>query len=418
MTGPVAAGQAARIEAVEAALLTNAFVADPYSTLDRLRELAPVYWSPSVGGWILTRYDDALVTFKDTADFSNEGRLGQASRHLPAEARRELEAFEAHYRTKGLLHSDPPDHTRLRRLVLKAFSPRVIESMRPRIQRIVDDLLDRVQSAGGMEVIDDLAFALPVTVLAELLGVPAADGAKFGDWADRLLAFQGVNRPGRGVLLAAQSALIEARAYLTSLIALRRREPGEDLITLMSLSTPEGESLTDDEIINTGITLLTAGHETTTSLIGNGLFTLLSSPEQWARLRDDHDLIKPAIEEMLRYESPVSRQPRLLKRDTGLNGFVLKAGQMAFQMLGAANRDPEQFDEPNTFDIARMPNRHIAFGHGIHFCIGAPLSRAEGEIVFSTILQRLPSIRLVEPEPQWDTSKANSRVLRKLPVTF
>jgi cytochrome P450 len=418
MTRPVAAREAAGIDALEAALLTEAFVANPYSVLDRLRELAPVYWSPSVGGWILTRYDDVLATFKDTADYSNEGRLGQASLHLSAEARRGLGEFEAHYQTKGLLHSDPPDHTRLRRLVLKAFSPRVIESMRPRIQRIVDDLLDKVQSDGGMEVIDDLAFALPVTVLAGLLGVPASDGARFGEWADRLLAFQGVNRPGRGVLLAAQSALIEARAYLTDLIALRRREPGEDLMTLMTFSTPDGESLTDDEILNTGITLLTAGHETTTSLIGNGLFTLLSSPDQWAKLRADHGLVKPAIEEILRYESPVSRQPRLLKRDTELNGSTLKAGQMAFQMLGAANRDPEQFDEPNTFDIARTPNRHIAFGHGIHFCIGAPLSRAEGEIVFSTILERLPSIRLVDPEPAWDTSKANSRVLRKLPVTF
>ena len=418
MTRRNAAGQPAGIEAVEAVLLTDAFVADPYPALDRLRELAPVYWSPSVGGWILTRYDDVVSTFKNPAEYCNEGRLGQASRHLPAEDRRELQTFEAHYRTKGLLHSDPPDHTRLRRLVLKAFSPRVIESMRPRIQRVVDDLIDRVRPDGGMEVIEDLAFALPVTVLAGLLGVPASDGVWFGEWADRLLAFQGVNRPGRDVLLAAQTALLEARAYLAELIALRRREPGEDLMTLMTLSTPEGESLTDDEIINTGITLLTAGHETTTSLIGNGLFTMLSNPEQWARLRADRSLLKPAIEEMLRYESPVARQPRLLKCDTDLRGFTLKAGQMAFQMLGAANRDPAQFDEPATFDIGRTPNRHIAFGQGIHFCIGAPLSRTEGEIVFSTILERLPTIRLVESEPAWDTRKANSRVLRTLPVTF
>jgi cytochrome P450 len=418
MTSPVTAGQPTGLESVEEALLTDAFIADPYSALDRLRELAPVYWSPSVGGWLITGYDDVVATLKNPAEYSNEDRLGQASRHLPEEARRELEAFEAHYRTKGLLHSDPPDHTRLRRLVLRAFSPRVIESMRPRIQRIVNDLIDRVQPSGRMEVIADLAFALPVTVLAGLLGVPASDGARFGEWADRLLAFQGVNRPGRDLLLAAQAALIEARAYLTDLIALRRREPGEDLITLMTLSTSEGENLTDDEIINTGITLLTAGHETTTSLIGNGLFTVLSRPEQWARLRENADLVKPAIEEMLRFESPVSRQPRLLKHDTELHGRTLRAGQMAFQMLGAANRDPAQFDEPAAFDIGRAPNRHIAFGQGIHFCIGAPLSRAEGEVVFSTILERLPAIRLVESEPDWDTGKANSRVLRTLPVTF
>jgi cytochrome P450 len=406
------------IDAIEAALLTDAFVFDPYPTFDRLREIDPVHWSDSIGGWIISRYDDVLATFKDTADYSNEGRLGRAAQYLPPEARQRLAAFEAHYRTKGLLHSDPPDHTRLRRLILRAFSPRVIESMRPQIRRIVDDLLDRVQPSGGMEVIDDLAFALPVTVLAGLMGVPVSHGARFGEWADRLLAFQGVNKPGEPLLLAAQATLLEARAYLGDLIARRRREPGDDLISRMTRTTDEGESLTDDEIINTGITLLTAGHETTTSLIGNGLLAFLRHPEQWAAIRDDPALIRPAIEEALRYESPVARQPRLLTRDTELHGKTLRAGQMAFQMLGSANRDPAQFSDPGVFDIARTPNRHIAFGQGIHFCIGAPLSRAEGEIVFSAIVERLPRIRLVDAEPAWDVAKANSRVLHTLPVTF
>lgn len=406
------------LQAIDDTLLSPAFVADPYPTLDWLRSVDPVHWSDGIGGWILTRYDDILATFKDTADYSNEGRLGRAADYLPAEARERLSVFAAHYRTKGLLHSDPPDHGRLRRLVLRAFSPRVIEAMRPRIQRIVDDLIDRVEPGGRMEVIADLAFALPVTVLAELLGVPASHGTRFGEWADRLLAFQGVNKPDQQVLLAAQQALVEARAYLGDLIEQRRREPGDDLISRMTGTTPQGESLTDAEIINTGITLLTAGHETTTSLIGNGLYTLLSHSEQWDRLRGDPTLVKPAIEEVLRYESPVSRQPRLLKHDTELRGMTLRAGQMAFQMLGAANRDPEQFSDPNAFDIGRTPNRHIAFGQGIHFCIGAPLSRTEGEIVFTTILNRLPEIRLVEDPPTWDVAKANSRVLHTLPVTF
>jgi len=399
-------------------LVSEDFAGDPYPTLALLRDTDPVHWSDSLGGWILTRYDDILPTFKDVAAYSNEGRLGRAAAYLPAEARGRLQVFEAHYQTKGLLHSDPPDHTRLRRLVLRAFSPRVIEAMRPRIQQIVDGLIDQVADVGTMEAVQDLAFALPLTVLAELLGVDATMGPRFRGWADRLLAFQGQNRPAEHLLLAAQDALLEARQYLADLIARRRRDPGTDLISLMACPGDGVEALSDAEIINTGITLLTAGHETTASLIGNGLYTLLSHPEQWARLKADPALLGPAIEEMLRFESPVARQPRLLQRDTELRGRRLREGQMVFQMLGAANRDPSQFRAPDAFDIGRDPNRHIAFGQGIHFCIGAPLSRAEGQIMFRAILDRLPEIRLSGPAPDWDVTKPNSRVLRSLPMAF
>ena len=399
-------------------LVSDEFVRDPYPTLARLREIDPVHWSESIGGWILTRYDDILATFKDVGAYSNEGRLGRAAEYLPTEARIRLGAFEAHYRTKGLLHSDPPDHTRLRRLVLRAFSPRVIGVMRPRIQQIVDELVDGVADAGRMEVIKELAFTVPVTVLAGLLGAPASNSPMFRDWADRLLAFQGMNRPAESLLLAAQDALLEARQYLAKLIVERRSEPGTDLISLMACPGDNAESLSDAEIINTGITLLVAGHETTTSLIGNGLHALLSHPAQWAEVKSDKALVGPAIEEILRFESPVARQPRLLKRDVELRGRRLRAGQMVFQMLGSANRDPTQFRDPDSFDIHRDPNRHIAFGHGIHFCIGAPLSRAEGEIVFRTVIDRLPDIRLTELTPDWDVTKPNSRVLRSLPVAF
>jgi cytochrome P450 len=409
---------AGRLREIDDSLLSPEFVGDPYPTLDALRELDPVHWSESIGGWVLTRYDDILRTFKDVEHYSNEERLGRATLHLAADARQQLESFEAHYRTKGLLHSDPPDHTRLRRLISRAFSPRVIETMRSRIQHVVDDLIDRVEVAGEMEVIEDLAFALPVTVLADLLGVPKSHGVTFRQWADRLLAFQGINKPTEEVLRAAQDALIEAREYLAKLIAERRCVPGDDLISHMLRVSDDGESLSDAEIINTGVTLLTAGHETTTSLIGNGLFTLLSHPEQWERLKADRSLVKPAIEEILRFESPVSRQPRLLKHDAELGGYVLERGQMVFQMLGAANRDPRHFNDPATFDVIRSPNRHIAFGQGIHFCIGAPLSRIEGETVFRTVLDRLPTVRLIDAHPSWDLEKANSRVLQSLPVAF
>lgn len=403
---------------LDASLVSEDFISDPYATLDRLRETDPVYWSESIGGWVLTRYDDILVTFKDVAFYSNEGRLGRAAAYLPADSRGKLSAFEAHYRTKGLIHSDPPDHTRLRKLVVKVFSPGAIEALRPRIQEIVNDLIDCVEPTGRMEVIEDLAFAVPVTVLAGLLGVPHSDGLLFRNWADDILSFQGVNKPSEATLLAAQQALIEARAYLAALVEQRRRDPGDDLISHMVTGGVDGDALSDAEIINTGITFLTAGHETTTSLIGNGLLTLLRHLDQWQELQQDHTLVTSAIEEILRFESPVARQPRLIKQDVVLGGHTLRAGQMAFQMLNAANRDPAQFPDPASFTIHRTPNRHIAFGRGVHFCIGAPLARAEGHIVFQTILDRLPNIRLLNTPPAWDVKKPNSRVLTALPVTF
>jgi cytochrome P450 len=337
---------------------------------------------------------------------------------LPAEHKAKLTAFQDHYKTKGLLHSDPPDHTRLRSLVQKAFSPRMVDLMRPRIQEIVNDLIDKAEPNGGMDVIQELAFALPVTVLAEIMGSPQSDRVLFQKWADSLLAFQGVNKPDLAVLEHAQETLIEARQYLKDLIAKRRKEPGADLLSQLVAVESEGERLTEAELINTCITLLVAGHETTTSLIGNGLLLLLQHPEQWELLKKNQSLLPVAIEEILRFESPVARQPRVIKKDAVMGGKQLQAGQMLFQMLNSANRDAAHFDKPDSFDIRRARNRHIAFGFGVHFCIGAPLSRAEGFIVFDTIIRRMPRIRLVDDEAKWDVTKRNSRVLESLLVEF
>jgi cytochrome P450 len=399
-------------------LVSEEFLRDPYPYLKWLRENDPIHWNDAIGGWVVTRYDDIVVTMKETGTYSNEGRLGRAVDYLPAEAKAQLTAFQDHYRTKGLLHSDPPDHTRLRALVQKAFSPRIIELMRPRIQDIVNDLLDKVEADGSMEVIQQLAFALPVTVLADIMGAPQSDRALFQRWANLLLAFQGVNKPDFEVLKEAQTALVEARQYLTQLIARRRVDPGPDLLSQLVAVESEGERLTQDELINTCITLLVAGHETTTSLIGNGLLLLLQHKDQWELVRNDRSLLPAAIEEILRFESPVARQPRVIRRDAVLGGVRLQAGQMLFQMLNSGNRDSSHFDDPDVFDIRRNKNRHIAFGYGIHFCIGAPLSRAEGYILFDTIMRRLPNIRLRDATADWDSTKRNSRVLRSLNVEF
>ena len=399
-------------------LVSEEFLANPYPTLRELRDVDPVHWSDTIGGWVLTRYDDMVTTFKETASFSNEGRLARAVEYLPAESRGRLQVFEDHYRTKGLLHSDPPDHTRLRRLVTKAFTPRMIDALRPRIQAIVNELFDEGLRDGGMDIIPGLAVSLPITVLAVILGTPVEDRVLFKRWADALLAFQGLNKPAESTLLRSQDTIVEMKAYLASLIRQRKVQPGEDLISQLVLAESEGDKLSEAELLNTCITLLVAGHETTTSLIGNGIYLLLANRGEWDKLKLDRSLLTGAIEEILRYESPVARQPRLMKQDAELSGHQIQKGQMVFQMLNAANRDPAYFEDPDSFDIGRKNNRHIAFGVGIHFCVGAVLSRAEGQIVFGTLLERAPAMRLVNEEPAWDLHKPNSRMLTTLPVAF
>ena len=403
---------------LDQSLVSVAFARDPYPTLRLLREQAPVYWSESLGAWLVTRFDDVMVTFRDVGHYSNEGRLGKAVEYLPDDVRATFASFEAHYRTKGILHSDPPDHTRLRRLVRDPFSPRAVERLRPRVQSIVDGLLDRVQAAGRMDVIDDLAIPLPATLIAGILGVPPEDTARFIGWSDDVLAFQGQNRPGIDLLRRAQVAIEQLRAYLGTLVSARRAEPTDDLLGSLVTPGPEGDRLSDDELLNTCVTLLVAGHETTRSLIGNGLYLLLSEPGRWQHLRDEPTLIGSAVEEILRYESPMARQPRRVKEETVLGGQRLRAGDVVFQMLNAANRDPEHFASPDTFDLERADERHLAFGNGIHFCLGASLARLEGSIAFASLLERMSRLRLVAQEPDWALDKLNSRLLHSLPVTF
>jgi cytochrome P450 len=403
---------------VDDLLVSREFMEDPYPILHRLREEDPVHWSHSIGGWILTRYDDMVTTFKDVSHYSNEGRLAKAVEYLPPETRVRFKAFEDHFRLKSLIHSDPPDHTRLRGLVTKAFTPRVVEAMRPRIQAITDQLLDAVQADGRMDVVKDLGIPLPVTVLAEIFGVPKSDLSLFKSWADDILAFQGVNKPAVELLDRSQKGMLEIRAYMRELVKEKRRQPGEDLLSQLVAAESEGDRLSETELVNSSITLLVAGHETTTSLIGNGIYTLLRHPDQWQLLRNDPSLLTSAIEEILRYESPVARQPRLMKQDAEMDGKQIRQGQMVFQMLNAANRDPAYFTDPDRFDIRREKNRHIAFGLGNHFCVGAALARTEGQIVFSAVLKRLPRLQLVDEKPHWDLLKLNSRMLVTLPVWF
>ena len=402
----------------EAQLVALEFLLDPYPLLHEMRSEAPVYWSDAIGGWLLTRYNDILVSFKQTTCFSNENRLGKAVEYLTPEKRANYKPFEDHYATKGLLHSDPPDHTRMRGLVTKEFTVTVVEKMRPRIHQVVDGLLDIAEEKGHMDVVPDLAAALPVGVIAEILGVPRDDQHLIKKWTDDILRFQGVNKPSEADLSRAQDALVEIRQYIQSMINERRRQPREDLMSKFVAAESDGQRLSQAELINTCVTLFTAGHETTLSLISNTIYTLLANLEQFQLLKLNPELLESTIEESLRYESPVPRQTRLMKADTELAGKKLKQGEIVFQMLNAANRDPAYFTDPDRFDIQRKKNRHIAFGQGIHFCVGAALARTEAFIAIGTAVKRLPKLRLVDNQPDWDVSKRNSRVLRTLPVEF
>ena len=384
------------------------FHADPYPFYHRLREEDPVHQSP-LGFWVLTRYDDVIFLLRDPR-FGREGFApvlstvyGQEVASLP----------------RSMLFRDPPDHTRLRNLVNRAFTPRVVESLRPRIQQIVEQLLDRVKDSKRMDLIEDLAYPLPVTVICEMLGVPASDRDRIRRWsADVARSLDAIGLPSdpeiveRGV--SGRHALAE---YFLELIPDRRRRPGQDLLSLLITAEEQGDRLTEGELLAMCILLFIAGHETTVNLIGNGVLALLQHPEQWARLRNEPTLIQGAVEELLRYDSPVQRTARIPTVAVEIGGRTIEAGTMIVAAIGAANRDPQHFPDPDRLDITRRDNRHVAFGFGIHFCLGAPLARLEGQIAISALLRRTPDLNLTMTTPEWRES-STLRGLKALPVIF
>jgi cytochrome P450 len=321
---------------------------------------------------------------------------------------------------RSMLMRDPPDHTRLRALVNKAFTPRVIEGMRAHIQSIVDRLLDKVQGARSMDVIDDLAYPLPVTVICEMLGVPLDDQNAIRGWSsdiarslDAIGLMADPDIVARGV--AARRNLTE---YFRRLLPERRQHPKADLLSLLIAVEEQGDKLNEGELLAMCLLLFIAGHETTVNLIGNGTLALLEHPDQMADFKDDPTLIPSAIEELLRYDSPVQWTARITNADVEAGGRKIPSGSMVIAAIGAANRDPSHFPDPDRLDIARADNRHVSFGFGIHFCLGAPLARVEGQIALGTLLRRMPDLA-----PQtgatldWRESSA-LRGLKRLPVTF
>lgn len=379
------------------------FVNDPYPVYRALREAEPVHWSDEWGVWVLTSYEDTSAVLRDPQRYSSVGRFSALLDQLPPEVQPDVQPLRRHY-SSGLIQSDPPDHTRLRGLVRQAFTPRVIEGFRGRVQAIVDGLLEPFLEARQLDIVMDFAYPLPVFVVSEILGAPSSDLDQVFRWTTDIGGLQATGGAREDKARRAAASIVEIEDWFGRIIAERRARPRSDLISDLIAAQESGDRLSDAELISMCVTLLLAGHETTKNLVSNGLLTLLRHPDQLAALRDDPTLMPTAIEECLRFESPIQRGWRRVAVETELRGHRLTPGQLVYYMFGAANRDPAQFPDPDRFDIRRQDNRHLAFGYGIHFCIGAPLARLEGAIAIDTIVRRLGQLELREERIEWGES--------------
>jgi unspecific monooxygenase len=389
------------------------FRENPYPSYNRMRDETPVFETPF--GLVLSRHADISAVLRDPRMSTDGRKRPEFAEWVAAQG---LDLDEEMNRSQGFLSLDPPDHTRLRGLVSKAFTPRVVEQLRPRIAQFVEETLDRVAPTGEMDVIEDLAYPLPVQIICEMLGVPPEDHLKFREWSREIARALDPDFALTPEELKRREERSNAFGeFFDDLIEKRRADRRDDLISALISVEEEGDRLTHDELISTCVLLLIAGHETTVNLIGNGALALLRNPEQLAMLRENPDLAKTATEEVLRYDPPVQMTARNALEDMEFDGKVLKKGQQAILLLGAANRDPAQFSDPERLDITREDNRHLAFGMGIHFCLGAPLARVEGQIALSELVRRLPDLELVTNEPPYKVNMI-LRGLESLPVRF
>jgi len=393
--------------------------ANPYPFYHELRSVDPVHWDEAMGFWALTRFADVMSVFHDPRFSRAQGLMAGMNRLPEAERERARPVYDSF--SKSITYSDPPYHTRLRGLANKAFTPRAVEQMRPYIQRIVDELLDAVQTAGRgrMDVIRDLAQPLPLIVIAEMLGLPTEERARFKQWSDDQFAVFGVVRRAPGLMEKAAQSLTELTDYVTTLSEQRRQSPSPDLLSALVAAEEDGHHLTRAELVANVAQILAAGHETTTNLIGNGVLALLRHPDQMQKLRDDPALINSAVEEIMRYDNPVQVVYRSAAEEVELGGKRIGQGQLVNLVLGAANRDPAQFEAPDRFDLSRRESKHVGLGLGIHFCLGAPLARLEGQMAITTLLHRMPSLRLEADVDvlEWQESPT-FRGLKALPVAF
>jgi cytochrome P450 len=373
--------------------LSQEFLADPYPHYAAMRESDPVHFDEGRGSWLLFRYSDVEPALRDNERFSAEQQPGGS-----------------------MLVTDPPDHTRLRTLVSKAFTARTVSGLAPRIQRLVDELLDAAEARGEMDAIADFAYPLPITVIAEMLGVEPERRDFFRSASQKIAVAMGPITD-MSVAFRAIEGRNELLAYFEELIPKRKADPRDDVLSALVQAEDQGDSLTHGELLAMLLLLLVGGHETTVNLIANGLLALLRNPDQLELLRTENGIEKRAVEELLRYDAPVQYSGRVAKRDIEIGGKHIRAGEGVRMIIGSANRDPQEFDNPDRLDLTRDSHAHVAFGAGVHFCLGAQLARLEGQIAISTAVRRLPKLRLATEELRWRPAPV-LRGLEALPVTL
>ena len=394
--------------ALDLRALPDDFYDDPFPYYHRLRRWDPVHRGPD-GSYFLTRYDDVVAVYQDHHTWSSDKRVEFAPKFGAGPL------YEHH--TTSVVFRDPPDHTRIRKLFAPAFTPRALAALEPRVARFVDGLLDRAAARGGMDVVEDFAAALPVQLIGDMLGVPREERGPLRGWS---LAILGALEPEPGPrrLEAGSRAVDEFKGYLRRLIADRRRRPSTDpgeILSALLAAEDAGDRLTELELLHQCIFLLNAGHETTTNLIANAVVSLLEHPGEHLRLRAEPGLITTAVEEFLRFQSPNQLGNRRAVRDAVLGGVAMDAGTLVTLGIGAANRDPAQFPDPDRLDIGRAPNRHLAFITGIHACAGMWLARMEGRAAIGRLVARFPNLRAAGPPVR--AHRARFRVVSSFPIT-
>lgn len=392
------------------------FITNPYRAYSHLRAAGPVHWMDKFrnGAWLVTRYADVLAGLHDPRLSSQRSHNLTAA--LPSEAQSEFARFNRIF-SRWMLFLDSPEHSRIRKLLNKEFTPNMIQRLRPRIQQVVDSLLADVAGKSEIEFMTEFANPLPVRVIAEMLGIPVEDQSDFQIWSDDLASFFGNATSSVDTARRAQNSLVSLTEYFRAMLPERRAHKADDLVSLLLRVEEEGEMLTGEELLAQCTLLLVAGHETTRNLLGNGLLALLQNSDQFVKLKENPELINSAVREFARFDSPVQFSGRAATEDFTWHDQEIRKGQTVILLLGSANHDPEKFSAPEQLEISRDEGMPLSFGHGTHFCIGASLAYTEAEIAFTTLLEQASDIRLLDAVPAWRPN-LSFRGLSRLPLSL